>query len=69
MPGYLFFDKKSYLVMIVMMSGGIVIRKFALIPEWGIAFFYSGLGLALASCGIKFLVGFLKKRGVDNEDV
>jgi membrane protein len=44
MTWYNFFDRKSYLIMICMMTLGILIRKLQLVPEWNIAFFYSGLG-------------------------
>jgi hypothetical protein len=49
-----FFDKKSYLIMVVMILGGITIRKFSLLPAFFIGFIYIGIGLALFSCGIKF---------------
>lgn len=44
MAWYNFFDRKSYLIMICMMTLGVLIRKLQLVPEWNIAFFYSGLG-------------------------
>jgi hypothetical protein len=49
-----FFDKKSYLIMVVMILGGIIIRKFSLLPAFFIGFFYVGIGVALFSCGMKF---------------
>ena len=58
MPFYYFFDRKSYLIMVCMMTLGVLIRKLQLTPEWSIAFFYSGLGLALFSCGVKFIWKF-----------
>lgn len=58
MPFYHFFDRKSYLIMVCMMTLGVLIRKLQLTPEWSIAFFYSGLGLALFSCGVKFIWKF-----------
>jgi len=42
-----FFDRKSYLMMAIMMSFGIGMRAAGLFPDWFIAFFYTGLGLAL----------------------
>lgn len=53
-----FFDKKSYLIMVVMILGGITIRKFSLLPAFDIGFFYVGIGLALFSCGMKFVYKF-----------
>lgn len=41
--------------MAVMMGGGIALRSFGLVPPWFIAFFYTGLGVALAFAGITFL--------------
>ena len=57
---WLFFDLKSYLFVVVMMGGGILLRKLELIPHWFIAFFYSGLGIALFACGVRFIVRFFR---------
>jgi MFS family permease len=54
-----FFDKKSYLVMLLMVFGGITIRKFGILPAFVIGFFYVGIGLALFSCGMKFVYEFM----------
>jgi len=62
-PFWLFFDLKSYLFVLVMMGGGILLRKLELIPHWFIAFFYSGLGIALFACGIRFIVRFFRYEG------
>lgn len=62
MPFYHFFDRKSYVIMVCMMAAGILIRKLQLVPEWSIAFFYSGLGLALFSCGVKFTWKFFHEQ-------
>ena len=53
-----FFDKKSFLIMALMMTFGITIRAFHLLPERFIAFFYTGLGTALAMAGILFLFNY-----------
>ncbi|WP_251230605.1 hypothetical protein [Adlercreutzia aquisgranensis] len=53
-----FFDVKGYIVMAVMMGGGIALRSFGIVPSWFVAFFYTGLGLALASAGIGFFCQF-----------
>ena len=51
-----FFDRRSYIMMTVMMTFGIVMRAIGLFPNWFIAFFYTGLGLALALAGASYIV-------------
>ena len=46
-----FFDRKSYMMMAFMMSLGIGMRAAGVFPGWFIAFFYTGLGIALALAG------------------
>lgn len=58
-PVYQFFDLKSYLIMAVMMGGGIWLRASGLAPEVFIAVFYTGLGCALALAGVMFWKSFL----------
>ena len=58
-PFWHFFDFKAYLIMICMMSGGIGFRAAGIFPEIFIAFFYSGLGLALALAVIIFTRNYL----------
>lgn len=58
-PFWRFFDMKSYLIMAVMMGGGIGLRASGLVPEFFIAFFYTGLGLALATAGVAFIKNYL----------
>lgn len=55
---YRFFDLKSFIIMAVMMIGGILIRKFNLLPDQFIAVFYTGLGCALFLAGLKFGINF-----------
>jgi hypothetical protein len=55
LPFWNFFDTSSYIVMVIMMGGGMWLRLSHVIPNSMIAFFYSGLGSALFSCGIRFL--------------
>lgn len=57
-----FFDAKSYIIMIVMMSFGIIVRKFDLASAGFIAVFYTGLGSALALAGLYFFLKFVKAR-------
>ncbi len=54
-PFGIFFDLKAYLMMACMMIGGIGLRAAGVFPDTFIAFFYTGLGCALASAGILFL--------------
>ena len=58
-PFWHFFDLKAYLIMTCMMSGGIGFRAAGIFPEIFIAFFYSGLGLALVSAGVIFTRNYL----------
>ena len=58
-PFWHFFDWKAYLIMTCMMSGGIGFRAAGIFPEIFVAFFYSGLGLALASAGVIFTRNYL----------
>ncbi len=61
LPFWNFFDRSSYVVMAIMMAGGMWLRLAHVIPNWMIAFFYSGLGIALFSCGVRFLGAFSRK--------
>lgn len=49
-----FFDVKSFIIMAVMMTGGILLRALHLAPTVFIAVFYTGLGAALLLAGIMF---------------
>lgn len=55
-----FFDRRSYIIMAVMMGGGIALRASGILPDWFIAFFYTGLGLALTVAGISFIASYAK---------
>lgn len=57
-PFWNFFDAKSYLIMFCMMSFGIGIRNMGIFPQYFIAFFYTGLGAALALSGVVFIVNY-----------
>lgn len=67
-PVWHFFDLKSYIIMAIMMGGGIWLRNSGLLPDFFIAVFYTGLGAALACAGILFwiLYGTFPKRGDQN---
>lgn len=64
-----FFDVKSFIIMAVMMTGGILLRSLHLAPPVFIAVFYTGLGASLLLAGIlfgrNFLVRIFKKRKSD----
>lgn len=49
-----FFDGKAFLIMAVMMTGGIGLRVSGLAPEGFIAVFYTGPGGALLLAGLLF---------------
>lgn len=57
---FAFFDAKGYVMMAIMMGGGISLRMSGLVPEWFIAFFYTGIGAALAMAGVDFLVRYFR---------
>ncbi|MGN1131006.1 MAG: hypothetical protein ACI4Q8_06600 [Ruminococcus sp.] len=57
-PIWHFFDLKSYIIMAVMMGGGIWLRNSGLAPDVFIAVFYTGLGCALALAGVLFWIMF-----------
>lgn len=61
-PIWHFFDLKAYVIMAVMMGGGIWLRASGLAPEVFIAVFYTGLGSALALAGVLFGISFLTCR-------
>ncbi|MEB3429341.1 hypothetical protein VLK81_04810 [Citroniella saccharovorans] len=60
-----FLDKKSYIIMILMMSFGIILRKFTHLPLTFFFVFYSGLGLALFSAGIKYFFKLIRGELLD----
>lgn len=64
-----FFDAKSYIIMIVMITAGVLIRRLHLMPDECIAMFYAGLGSALLAAGVAFVYQFIKalKRNVASE--
>ncbi len=49
-----FFDGKAFVIMAIMMAGGIGLRASGLAPEQFIAVFYSGLGASLLLAGLLF---------------
>lgn len=65
-PVWNFFDLKAYLIMAVMMGGGIGLRNAGVFPDIFVAFFYTGLGCALFLAGVFFLIMFFR---AGNQDV
>lgn len=61
LPFWQFFNTSSWALMALMMGGGITLRLSHLMPDWMIAFFYSGLGIALLLCGVRFLGVFVRR--------
>lgn len=61
-PIWNFFDLKAYIIMAIMMGGGIGLRYAGVFPDIFVAFFYTGLGCALFLAGICFVFIFIKKR-------
>ena len=55
-----FLDLKSFIMMAFMMTLGICIRTFSLMPMVFIAVFYTGLGLALFLAGIQYYIFYCK---------
>ena len=45
-------------------TAGWFMRAFGIVPGWFVAFFYTGLGTALALAGIGFLVHYIKRGDV-----
>ena len=54
LPVWQFFNASSWVVMAAMMGGGMALRLSHLMSDELIAFFYSGLGIALFLCGVRF---------------
>jgi len=64
-PFWRFFDLKAYIIMAVMMGGGIGMRAAGVFPDWFVAFFYSGLGCALSLAGVLFIRNYIAARSED----
>ena len=50
-----FFDARGWIIMVFMITLGVSIRRYELMPLWFIAPFYTGLSSALVLTGIRFL--------------
>lgn len=60
-PFWKFMDAKGYFIMSFMISLGVCIRYFKLLPDFFISFFYIGLGSALIMTAFKYLPYYFKK--------
>jgi uncharacterized membrane protein YfcA len=69
LPFWHFFNAASWIVMFVMMGGGMALRLSHAVPDWFIAFFYSGLGVALFICGLRFMGVYARKDVLSPEAV
>lgn len=58
-PFYLFFDGKSYLIMIFMITGGLSLRSAHILPELVIGILYCGIGFSLVGAGLLFIQKFI----------
>lgn len=56
-----FMDAKGYIMIIFMIALGAGLRLSGFVPDWFIAFFYVGLGVALALTGVLFLIDWHKR--------
>lgn len=54
-----FFDRKSFIIMAVMITAGVLLRSSGAAPDAAIAVFYTGLGSALFLAGISFGFQFI----------
>ena len=54
-PFWNFFDARAYIIMAIMMGGGIWCRNTGIFPDIFVAFFYTGLGCALFLAGVLFV--------------
>ena len=58
-PFYKFFDRNSYLIMIFMLTGGLLLRSSHLLPPIAIGVLYCGIGTSLIGAGVLFLQKFI----------
>jgi hypothetical protein len=54
-----FFDPQSYVIMLVMVGLGFTVRFSGMVPAPAIASFYSGLGAALITAAIFYVVNYV----------
>ncbi len=59
-PFWNFFDLKAYIIMAIMMGGGIGLRNAGVFPDIFVACVYTGLGCALFLAGVLFVIRFFR---------
>lgn len=59
-----FFDRKAFIIMAVMITGGVGLRVSGVAPERFIAVFYTGLGASLLLAGLLFGYRYGRARGL-----
>ena len=59
---FAFFDVKGWIVMVFMITLGVTVRHFGLLPNWFIAMFYTGLSSALMLTGLLFVYHWKKMK-------
>ena len=57
-------DAKGYIMIVFMIALGAGLRLSGIVPDWFIAFFYVGLGCALALTGVLFIIDWRKAADV-----
>lgn len=55
-----FFDPRSYFIMIFMISLGVGLRVFNVLPDEWISMVYTGIGASLVSAAVGFFINFAK---------
>ncbi len=66
-PFYHFFDKKSYIIMICMMTVGITLRQLKILPSIVIGMLYIGIGFSLIIAGLLFIIKFIKEQNKEDK--
>lgn len=66
-PFWNFFDIKAYIIMAIMMGGGIGLRAAGVFPATFVAFFYTGLGCALFLAGVLFVWAFFTNASISRK--
>lgn len=65
-PFYMFFDRKGYFVMTIMIFGGVLLRMGGILPAIYIGVLYCGIGFSLAGAGILLISKFLAINKAEN---
>lgn len=60
LPVWNVFNAASWVIMGIMVTAGMILRVSHALPDWVVAFFYTGLGSALLVCGLRFFAAYLR---------